>query len=124
MRRTLALLVLALLGWGLCGAIIGVGRTFLSMETTLLVHAAGAPLIAGSLAFLYGRFHSTPSSLAVATVFLGVVVVMDAGLVAPFLERSYDMFRSPIGTWIPFALIFAAAWRGSRWARSGRQGYR
>jgi len=39
----------------------------------------------------------------------GYVVVTDGLVVAPMLERSYDMFRSLIGTWIPFALIFIAS---------------
>jgi len=26
------------------------------------------------------------------------------------LERSFEMFRSVIGTWMPFGLIFLAAW--------------
>jgi len=43
------------------------------------------------------------SFVGVAAVFIGVVVVMDAALVAPFIERSWAMFQSPIGTWIPFA---------------------
>ncbi len=35
---------------------------------------------------------------------------MDAGLVAPVFEKSYDMFRSLIGTWIPFILIFISTY--------------
>ena len=40
----------------------------------------------------------------------GLVIVLDAVVVAPIFERSYDMFRSAIATWIPFALIFIATW--------------
>jgi hypothetical protein len=40
----------------------------------------------------------------------GVVVIPDACVVAPLFERSYAMFRSLIGTWIPFATIFLASW--------------
>ena len=39
----------------------------------------------------------------------GLVIVLDAVVVAPIFERSYDMFRSAIATWIPFALIFIAS---------------
>ena len=57
-------------------------------------------------------------------MFLGVVVVMDAGLVAPFVERSWDMFRSPIGTWIPFTLIFLASWGAALWVMGPGPGWR
>ena len=39
-----------------------------------------------------------------------IVVLLDALLVAPFFERSYAMFRSVIGTWLPFVAIFGACW--------------
>jgi hypothetical protein len=45
----LALLGFALLGWGLCGATIGVARQLMPMETALVVHAVAAPIIAGTL---------------------------------------------------------------------------
>ena len=48
----------------------------------------------------------------------GLIVALDALVVAPLFERSYAMFRSAIGTWIPFAAISAAA--GSPGLRVGR----
>jgi len=41
---------------------------------------------------------------------MGSVVVMDAGLVAPVFEKSYQVFMSALGTWIPFALIFVSTY--------------
>jgi hypothetical protein len=37
-------------------------------------------------------------------------MLLDALVVAPLFERSYAMFRSVIGTWLPFVVIFAASW--------------
>ena len=37
-------------------------------------------------------------------------MLLDALIVAPLFERSYAMFRSAIGTWLPFLAIFAAVW--------------
>jgi len=111
----LVLVAFALVAWGLCGAIIGVARGLMPVESALIVHAVAAPIIAGSLAYVYARYCAGQAPLAIGAVFLGVVVVMDAGLIAPFVERSWDMFRSPIGTWIPFALIFLAAWGAALW---------
>jgi len=113
--RTLALLGFALLSWGLCGATIGVARSLMPMESALVVHAVAAPVIAGTLAYLYARCCAVTTPLMTGLAFVGVVVVMDAGLIAPFVERSWDMFRSPIGTWIPFALIFFAAGAAALW---------
>jgi hypothetical protein len=45
-----------------------------------------------------------------AMVLTGIVVILDAVVVAPIFERSYAMFRSFIGTWMPFAAIFLASW--------------
>jgi hypothetical protein len=45
-----------------------------------------------------------------AVAFLAVVVGMDVFLVAPVFEGSYAIFASPLGTWIPLALIFAATY--------------
>jgi hypothetical protein len=42
-------------------------------------------------------------------VLTGLVFTLDLVVVAPLFERSYAMFRSFIGTWLPFALIFAAS---------------
>lgn len=115
MRRPLLLLGFALVGWALCGATIGVGRQLLPMEQVLVVHAVAAPLIFGVLAYVHARHFAFLRPLPVAAVFVGVVILMDAGVVAPFLERSFAMFGSPLGTWIPFALIFLASWGVSRW---------
>jgi hypothetical protein len=45
-RRQSGVVILAhaLVGWAYCGGIIGVGRQFLSIHTTLIVHAIGAPV--------------------------------------------------------------------------------
>jgi hypothetical protein len=122
--RTLALFGFALLGWGLCGATIAVARSLVPMETALIVHAAAAPVIAGVLAYVYARYLAVTTPLRVAAVFIGVVVVMDAALVAPFIERSWAMFQSPIGTWIPFTLIFLSAWGAAVWVMGAGPAWR
>ncbi len=35
---------------------------------------------------------------------------MDFFVVALLINRSLEMFASPLGTWIPFALIFVSTW--------------
>ncbi len=55
--------------------------------------------------------------------YASVVILLDFFVVATFIERSYAMFATPPGTWIPFALIFAATYLAGLYAtaRSRRQ---
>jgi len=108
LQRAVVILVHAVAGWAYCGAIIGVGRQFLSIHTTLVVHAIGAPVGFALISLFYYQRYAFTSSLQTAAAFLGVVVALDLFLVAPVFEKSYAMFSSVLGTWIPFTLIFAA----------------
>jgi hypothetical protein len=47
-----------------------------------------------------------------AAAMVGTIIVLDAVVVATQFERSYAMFRSLIGTWLPFAAMFLASWVG------------
>lgn len=116
-KRTAALLGHALTGWAVCGATVAIGRQVISMDATLLVHAVVAGLAFGFLAWHYSVRYPDASALGVSLTMLSVVVGLDALVVAPFLERSYAMFRSVLGTWVPFALIFAASYIAAHLAR-------
>lgn len=96
----------ATVGWAFCGAIIGIGRHLFSIETTLVIHAIGAPLGFALISFFYFRAFGFTSPLWTAILFLAIVVGFDLFLVAPVFERSFAMFTSVVGTWLPFALIF------------------
>lgn len=102
------------LGWVFCGALIAGGRAITSMETALIIHAAGAPLGFTVISWFYFRHFSSSSPLAIAALFLLTVVVLDIAIVASLIEKSFEMFRSPLGTWIPFALIFFATFLTGR----------
>ena len=119
MNRHASLVVHGLIGWAICGATIAIGRQVVSMQATLWIHAAVAPVAFALLtAHHFSRFPSS-SPARTALVMLAVVVGLDAGLVAPVVERSYAMFRSVLGTWVPFAsIVLASYWtgRGSRQA--------
>ena len=93
----------------LCGAIMWIGMAVTSVETTLIIHMIGAPIIFGILAYTYHRKFGHIRPLYASIIFIGFVILMDAGLVSLFIEKSFDMFRNPIGTWIPFALIFLSS---------------
>jgi hypothetical protein len=100
-----------------CGSTIAFGRQLLSLQNTLIVHAFVAPVV---FALLTRRFfHRFPdaSPLRTSLGLVGIVVGLDALIVAPLLEQSYAMFTSALGTWIPFASIWLASFfvgHGSR----------
>lgn len=113
MNRSSQLGVLALhglAGWALCAAVMGVGMATLPPQTALLVHAVAAPIIFVALSWVYFTRIAYTTPVQTALVFLAIVVFMDTFLVALVVLKSFDMFRSFIGTWLPFALIFVATW--------------
>jgi hypothetical protein len=85
-------------------------RLVVSLRVALIIHAVGAPLGFTLISRFYFRRFAYTTPLQTALAFLLVVVGLDAFLVAPFVEKSFLMFRSLVGTWIPFALIFAATY--------------
>ena len=54
LKQLMLILAFALIGWALCGAIIGIGRSVMSLATTLIVHAIGAALLASSRSCIFG----------------------------------------------------------------------
>ena len=100
----------AIVGWGFCGSIIGIGRQLVSMQTTLVIHAIGAPVGFALISLFYFRKFDFTSPIRTAALFLSIVITLDLLLVAPVFEKNFAMFASVLGTWIPFALIFAATY--------------
>ncbi len=104
------ILLHAFIGWILCAATIYIGKSVTSMQTTLVIHAIAAPIYFILLSWFYfTRFHYT-SPLVTALIFLGFIVTGDFFVFALLINRSLEMFASLIGTWIPFALIFASTY--------------
>ena len=104
-KETGIILIHAFVGWGLCGATIGIGRNVTSMEMTLILHAIGAPVFFAIIALIYFKKYNFTTPLQTATICVAFVL-MDVFPVAMFIEKSYEMFTSLLGTWIPFILIF------------------
>jgi len=104
--RSLTIGLHALIGWAICGAIIGVGRTYTTMENTLIIHAILVPIVFGFISFVYFKKFNYTTPLETAVIFLIFMVVMDAVIVAQYIAKSFRMFLNPLGTWIPFLSIF------------------
>jgi len=109
-KQIIIILIFALIGWAACGATMGIGMAVTTIDTTLIIHAVGAPVYFIILSLIYfRRFHFT-RPLHTAVIFLAFVIVVDFFLVALVINKSLDMFRSFLGTWLPFILIFSATW--------------
>lgn len=108
-------LLWAVAAWMACGATMGVATALLGLDVALVVHAAAAPFIAFGATAAYRR-RSGPRLGALATAALVVLVPvhLDALVIAPVVVRSFAMFESAIGTWIPFALLFLGSLAASR----------
>ena len=118
MSKQISVVIHGVVGWAICGATIGVGRQVISMEATLLIHAVVAPLAFGLLTWHHCKRFPASSAGRTALMMFGIVVGLDGLVVAPLFERSYAMFRSVIGTWVPFASILAATYLVGRAAGS------
>jgi hypothetical protein len=109
-RKILVILAHAFVGWALCGATMGIGMAVTTMQTALIVHAIGAPVFFAGVSLLYFTKFNYTTPIQTALIFLAVVVFMDFFLVSLVINRSLEMFTSPLGTWIPFALLFTSTW--------------
>jgi hypothetical protein len=98
----------AFAGWALCFAAIGIGMAVTSLQTALVFHAIAAPVIFAFVSLVYFRKFSYSSPLQTAIIFTAYVIAMDLFIVAMLINRSFEMFTSLLGTWIPFALIFTS----------------
>jgi hypothetical protein len=107
-KKVLIIFLHAVAGWALCGAVMGAGPLFMSMQNTLIVHAIAAPVFFAALSTLYFYKFNFTTPLLTALVFVSFVVLVDFFIVALLILGTLEMFTSPLGTWIPFVLIFLA----------------
>ena len=109
-QKIAIILAHAFLGWLLCFATIGIGMAVTTMNNTLIVHAILAPLFFAVISYFYFRRFNFTKPLQTAVIFIGFVMLMDFFVVALLINRSFEMFTSLLGTWIPFALIFLSTY--------------
>jgi hypothetical protein len=109
-KQLAVIIFLGALGWALCGAIMFIGMSVMDLQTTLIVHAIGAPIIFSLISLIYFTRFNFTTPLQTATAFFLIVILLDFFIVAMIINRSFDMFLSPLGTWIPFGLIFLSTY--------------
>jgi hypothetical protein len=109
-KKCVLVLVLAFVGWAVCAAIIGIGMTISSQMNALIAHAIGAPVVFALISLFYFKRFRFTTPLQTAVIFLAFVILMDFFVVAFIIMRSFEMFASMLGTWIPFLLIFLSTY--------------
>ena len=96
--------------WALCTASMANGMATTSESNAIIIHAIAAPFIATAVSAVYFKKFNYTAPLHTALIFVAFVIVVDFFLIALVINRSLEMFASPLGTWIPFALIFASTY--------------
>lgn len=109
-KKISIILLYAFIGWAICAAIMGIGMALLPINTVLIIHAIGGPLAFGLLSYHYHRKYHYTKPWQTATIFVSFVIIVDFFLVALIINNSLDMFKSLLGTWIPFCLIFLSTY--------------
>lgn len=110
LTRSLVVLAFGVAVWAFCGGLVGIGRQFMSMEATLIVHATGAPVGAAVLSWIYFRYFGYTGPVLTGVIFVATALALDVFVVSLLIEKSFAMFRGLLGVWIPQALIFVATW--------------
>jgi hypothetical protein len=106
LKQMLILVTHGLAGWALCAATIGIGMAVAAQQIALIVHAIAAPLIFAVIAWFYFTRFNYTLPLYTAEAFVLMVVLMDVFVVAMLIQKSFAMFESFLGAWLPFILIF------------------
>ena len=109
-KQLIITFLLGLLGWALCGAVMFIGMALTDIKTALIVHLIGAPIIFSAISWFYFKYFNFTTPALTALIFIGMVIFLDFFLVALIINKSLEMFQSPLGTWIPFAFIFLATY--------------
>ena len=109
-KKIITILACAFIGWMLCAATMGIGISVTTMNNALIIHAIGAPIFFAGVSLFYFRKFNYTAPMQTALIFIAFVIGMDFFLVAMLINRSFDMFTSLLGTWIPFALIFISTY--------------
>jgi hypothetical protein len=100
------LLIHAFIGWALCTASMGISMATTTVENALIIHASAAPVIYFFVSLIYFNKFNYTRPLQTGLIFVSFVILMDFFVVAMLVLKSFEMFYSPLGTWIPFSLIF------------------
>jgi len=106
----IAVIIFGFIGqMGCWGLMIG-GQAVTTLNNALIIHAIGAPIVFALVSIIYFKKFNYTTPPITGITFVAVVVLIDFFVVSLVINQNFDMFLSPIGTWIPFALIFTSTY--------------
>jgi hypothetical protein len=106
LKKGLIIFIHSLILWGLCGAIMGIGMGITTTENAVIIHLIVAPIITVIISTIYFKKFTYTSPLQTGLIFVSFIIFMDAFLVAMIIMKNFEMFKSILGTWLPFCFIF------------------
>ncbi len=109
-RALWRLVAYGVVGWALCAATMGGLMAILGTFWSLILHLIAAPILFWAVSRFYFRPRGARAPLETAFWFTGIVIALDAVVVAGLVLKSFEMFLSPVGTWLAFALIFGVTY--------------
>ena len=104
--KSIVALLYGLVGWGLCGLVFYICEILFKERLAILIHFIAAPFIFAGLSYSYFKYFNYTSPISTALIFIIIVIGLDFFVVALLIEKSFEMFASPMGTWLPFIFIF------------------
>ncbi|WP_455277162.1 hypothetical protein [[Eubacterium] cellulosolvens] len=76
----------------------------------LIIHAIVAVVITTIVSFVYFKKFKYTTPLQTAIIFVLFIILVDFFVVSLLIIKSFEMIETPLGTWIPVALIFVATY--------------
>ena len=115
LKKSIIILLHVFVIWVICAMSIGIGMEITTEFNALIIHVIVALIIATIVSFVYFKKFKYTTPLQTAIIFVLFIILVDFFIVSLLIIESFDMFKSPIGTWIPFALIFIATYLVGRY---------
>ncbi len=109
-KKSVTILIHAFVGWALCGLTMGIGMGVTAPANAVVIHAILAPVFFILVSSIYFKKFSYTAPLQTAIIFVSFVIFMDVFVVALLILKSFEMFTSVLGTWVPFLLIFVSTY--------------
>ena len=109
-KKSIIILAHAFVGWAVCGLTMGIGMRITSLNNTLIIHAIVTPIIFCLISLFYFKKLHYTSPMKTAIIFVSFIILMDIFIVALLIQKSFEMFTSILGTWVPFFLIFISTY--------------
>jgi hypothetical protein len=105
-----ALIVCGLILWAASAGVFAMGRDIWPGEIPEAVRLAAAPTIAAAATVAHKIMAPDFNGLVRAAAFTLIVAALDALVLAPVVDRNRAIFGEALGSWLPFAAIFAASY--------------